>query len=316
MICMSRLILLVTMLLVTLSRADAANWVWHDDDLFLVGTIENDDSIELLFALASRTNLPRRLVLRSPGGSVSEALKIGRMIRKYRLVVGAPSHPFGDFICNLEDDVSGGNCTCASACALVWFGGVYRQGSVGVHRSFIVDENLSFTEYENGLEGSRMRISSFLSEMRIPKWVEDKMFETSSEDIAIISASSPTELFKPWQLHPISIDPTFQEYALRICGDESSSVYKNMGCYIQAIIQAQNERENVRWYDTTALYLDTFADLRAEPYMSYFDSELRDVTGSEAHGGDNWLDQLGRAHERTHEKHPNISPPDWWVAGH
>jgi hypothetical protein len=61
--------------------------------------------------------------LMSPGGNVDEALKIGRLLRKYEV----------------DTEAAYNRPPCASACALIWFGGITRSGKVGLHRPFFDD---------------------------------------------------------------------------------------------------------------------------------------------------------------------------------
>ena len=299
-------------------KARAAEFEWRDDYLYIVGPIVGGDSEQFLYSLAERTSEPRSIKLRSPGGLVSEALEIGRMIRRYRLVTSAPSLPLNNFYCpgnigKLHADQ--GNCICASSCAMIWLGGIMRFGSVGIHRSYLSGQVPSFEDYENDLQTSHDSIADYLTEMRVPNWVEDKIFETSSEELTIISASTPSGPFEPWKLQPIIIDAIFQEYALAMCGDENTPFYENMGCYIKAVQRAQAERSDVRWSDTAQTYLDAFPRLKELPYLEYFDAQVRVITSSDDFMKDSWLDQLGRAHQRTANKFLEIAEPTWWRKG-
>lgn len=296
------------------SRSQAAEFKWHEGDLYIVGTIESGDSEQFLYSLANGTTEPRSIKLRSPGGLASEALEIGRMIRRYRLVTSAPTKPLDRFYCPGElgqVHTKQGNCVCASACAMVWFGGIMRFGSVGVHRSYFSSPRGSFEKYEEDLQASYDGVINYLEEMRVPSWVEDKIFETSSEEIAIIYAAIPKAPFKPWEQQPIAIDAVFQEYALAMCGDETAPFYENMGCYVDAAAKAQHERSDARWYDTAQTYLAAFPKLNDEPYLTYFDAQVRDITSSADFMTDNWLDQLGRAHQRTASEFAEIEKPTW-----
>jgi hypothetical protein len=81
-----------------------------------------------------------------PGGDVDNALKIGHLFRRYLISASAPLlAPNGVFelpwlvagkvqyLCRAPD------CVCANARALFWFGGVNRQGRVGLHRPHTED---------------------------------------------------------------------------------------------------------------------------------------------------------------------------------
>jgi hypothetical protein len=84
--------------------------------------------------------LLRKFSLISPGGSVEEAIRIGRLFRKYAVAASAPIKlANGSFHLpgpHATTPLCYGNsgCMCASACALIWFGAVDRWGSVGLHR--------------------------------------------------------------------------------------------------------------------------------------------------------------------------------------
>jgi hypothetical protein len=84
--------------------------------------------------------LLRKFSLISPGGSVEEAIRIGRLFRKYAITATAPFRllngsfeAFGPHAATLLC-AEGSECVCASACALIWFGAVDRWGTVGLHR--------------------------------------------------------------------------------------------------------------------------------------------------------------------------------------
>ena len=91
-----------------------------------------------------RANHPFESTFRlvSPGGDVHEALKIGRLFRRYLIATVAPTDRYLEYanreprttygVPHLDswpgsgsgDLCRGENCICASACALIWFGGI------------------------------------------------------------------------------------------------------------------------------------------------------------------------------------------------
>ncbi len=87
------------------------------------GPIEKGDS-DKLEALVSKQKV-RRLLLRSPGGLVIEALQIARTVRKLKITT----------VVDFNND-------CASACALIWLAGSRLELSelarVGMHASYEV----------------------------------------------------------------------------------------------------------------------------------------------------------------------------------
>jgi len=84
------------------------------------------------------------LDLLSPGGKVDEAIKMGRVVRKYLISVRAPMYSGLDrkmFLGRICDGTP--DCVCASACALIWLGAVVRDGRVGLHRPRFTDPAFS-----------------------------------------------------------------------------------------------------------------------------------------------------------------------------
>ena len=121
--------------------------------------------------------------LASPGGNLSEALRMGALIRQLALEVRAPddrSRP----VVRLRDPE---NNTCASACFFLYVAGVRRQGSVlGIHKpSLPADEYFSL-----GLDGSvtaHRRIqeatADYLDQMGVPSRYAAMMMAESSTDM-------------------------------------------------------------------------------------------------------------------------------------
>jgi len=104
--------ILATLLIATTS-ASAATIKRVEDRLVLTGPIQAGDDVAFAAALDGDVKI---VVLGSTGGRVSEAMAIGRAIRKRRLDTAVPS-------------------SCKSACALIWAGGVKRtvEGRLAMH---------------------------------------------------------------------------------------------------------------------------------------------------------------------------------------
>lgn len=127
----------------------------------------------------------------SPGGDVDEALKIGRLFRKHLISTDAPWRlPDGSTrpgaCLHAGKEYYGQNCTCASACALIWFGGVVRSGTVGLHRPYINDPRFSGLPPADASREYRRMLDSvtvYLKEMEVPTSIIESMVNTSSGDI-------------------------------------------------------------------------------------------------------------------------------------
>jgi hypothetical protein len=98
------------------------------------GEIASGDSEKFVRLLESNHPFLESVHLWSSGGSVAEAIKIGRLVRKVMLTTGTPwvEENWGDY-CE-----PGPTCHCASACALIWAAGIVRSGNkLGLHRPSI-----------------------------------------------------------------------------------------------------------------------------------------------------------------------------------
>jgi hypothetical protein len=184
------------------------------------------------------------LILQSPGGDVIEAIKIGRLLRKYFISAEAP---FGqDDASNsklgLDDgsadsklirDIfesmtsltvigatsysnlcSGRECVCASSCALIFFGSPRRHGSVGLHRPVIDNpefKKLSPAEAERAYKPVLALISQYLEEMEVPREFIEAMIATSSSDIRWVRSKG------------IERSPSFAEWQDANCGSSDQA---------------------------------------------------------------------------------------------
>ncbi len=164
----------------------------------------------------------------SLGGDVETAMNIGRLLRKYLVtaeapmnlrgaipaVLFAPEHAKASLLANPVDSnwfCRGPDCVCASACALIWFGGVERFGDVGLHRPRTDDPRFrslgpgdAMAVYHHELED----IVSYLGEMEVPRPIIDKMVATGSSEIQWVDAEED-HLKRP---------PSFAEWEDASCG--------------------------------------------------------------------------------------------------
>lgn len=162
----------------------------------LSGSIVGGDYENVVRLFRESHPLLRRFSLISPGGNVEEAMRIGRLFRKYTIAAMAPLRlrPSGNFVLwspptgqPLHRLCAGGSeCTCASACALIWFGAVDRIGTVGLHRPHTDD--LAFramTPSEASVAYRRMldTVRTYLDEMEVPKQIIETMVATGSAEI-------------------------------------------------------------------------------------------------------------------------------------
>jgi hypothetical protein len=189
---------------------------------YLHGEIKSGDAKKVTEFYRQHHKVLRYVYLVSPGGNVRDGIEIGRLFRKYLIHVEAPvgqgSFGFGALIRPTGDTIDDlceaqhKKCVCASTCALVWFGGVEREGEIGLHRPRIEEAGFAALspdkaakEYQRVLD----TVVQYLSEMEVPRRFVEEIIETGSSDIRWVSDSSLD--------HP----PSFAEWRDANCGGES-----------------------------------------------------------------------------------------------
>lgn len=147
----------------------------------IVGEIISGDLTRLQIAIAEYKNkfgknLNPLVLLNSPGGNVSEALKMGRLLRTIMAVT-----------------IVDGDMQCNSSCVFLLSGGVQRivfsNGLIGLHRPRFEYEhfgNLQPDAAKNEYAALVQRCTDYMEEMGIPSGVFEKMLKTPSQDINFI----------------------------------------------------------------------------------------------------------------------------------
>jgi hypothetical protein len=197
---------------------------------FLRGTIVQGDDQKLLQFYRANHPVLSNFLLISPGGNVGAAINIGRLFRKYLIMAYAPvevspgvrERPWGDANGKIVDWCSGQSCVCASACALIWFGAVEREGEVGLHRPTTEDPTfraLPPAEASNIYRKILSSVTDYLDEMETPRPMIDAMVSTSSSEIRRVDADDGVR--RP---------PSIAEWEDTSCGsftsEERSAFYK------------------------------------------------------------------------------------------
>jgi hypothetical protein len=194
---------------------------------FLRGPILKGDYDKVATFLKAHHPFVSNFKLASPGGDVGEALKIGRLFRKYLIGTFAPNNEHIEGTGMVHDDVPflsvgstdlcrGQDCICASACALIWMGGVSRFGNVGLHRPRIVDpmyRGLMPAEASTAYNRLLGEVGAYLTEMEVPKPIIESMVATSSGDI----------LWVNWLHDGLEQPPSVAEWIDASCGSDVNS---------------------------------------------------------------------------------------------
>lgn len=129
-----------------------------------------------LVKLVLAHGIPSRFTIRSSGGSVVEAMKIGRLVRS-----------------SLADVLSVDECQ--SACSLILLAAVELSplgSEVGLHRPRFTPEEFKASSFENAEASHRDlhdMVKGYLIEMDAPQFLIEKTLKTPSNDMAYVSIS-------------------------------------------------------------------------------------------------------------------------------
>jgi hypothetical protein len=165
------------------------------------GTIEDGDCDKLLILV--RKSSPRVVYLASPGGSVREAMRMGRLVRALKLATIAPVKRTGELRAQQAADFGVKNpnedLMCASACFFVFVAGVLRNqdytfGSplLGIHRPYLSNNDLKGLSVDRTIETAtrtRAIVESYLREMGVRPIYADQMFSIPREQVYWIPAT-------------------------------------------------------------------------------------------------------------------------------
>ena len=201
---------------------------------FLDGQIEKGDYQRI--AAFIQVHQTATVYLASPGGDVDEALKIGRLFRAQLIET--------DVWFREKDNE---RAICASACALIWLGGITRNSVVGLHRPRITDPTFASLPPGKAAEvyGQVLdRINIYLHEMEVPASIIEQMTNTSSSTVSWIDADKEVSLQRP---------PSIAEWEDAACGPEidmldAAAFMKRARCV--SLLVAHHAHRPSHWDDT------------------------------------------------------------------
>ncbi len=205
------------------------------EEIYLSGRIQEGDNKTLLKLITTHAPFIRKINLNSPGGSVTEAMAMGRTIRKFLLHTNAPFvfgglHEYLSWPDNpsLRAACRDRKCSCDSACFFVWMGGVQRIGNhLGLHRPrFGRQHYLGMSPIQAQKKYAQLLglIRVYFREMEVPPRVLERMMEISSGDIVRISEGPDAIGFNiPLQGEP----PSIAEWIKSRCGEITMSEIRN-----------------------------------------------------------------------------------------
>jgi hypothetical protein len=167
-----------------------------DGKLIATGTIEPGTAKDFAAEIEKRGGYVKTVVLHSPGGSVTDALKIGRLIREKGFATQVDAGRY-----------------CASSCPLVFAGGVERRAGdkarIGVHQvSAYVRDGATPLRASDGMD-SAQRVSAecqrYLRDMGVDLQVwmhametpKEKLFYFKPEELLALKLATASDGVKP-----------------------------------------------------------------------------------------------------------------------
>jgi hypothetical protein len=186
--------------------------------------------------------------INSGGGSVREALKIGRFLRSHNALVGLRK---GD--------------QCLSSCVFILMAGVMRDahlgvGEVGVHRPFLFAADQDH-DFEQSYRETRSELEAYSDEMRVPRSLLDLMYSVPPGEVRILSRDE-IELFLPL------MDPVYEEQ--RVTASAQSYGISNFE-YRTREKKAEEEcrelMDNLKFYEWENCKKAALWDLTLEEYL-------------------------------------------------
>ena len=212
----------------SVGSALGADFVWTPKSgtsglgsLYLIGQITPGDYGRFVAAIKGRGAAPFVLYVRSQGGNVYEAMKVGRLVRQLSLTVDGPlSSPenINQASCLYDEKTLGRQvpCICASACTLIFFGGVFRVGlEIYVH-SIAYEKNmlgaLTSMEAAEKYRQAMTEVRAYLTEMDVPDKYYYMMTETGSSDLTRVPLPFGGSDIAGWT-------PAYREWLFAKCGN-------------------------------------------------------------------------------------------------
>jgi len=169
----------ISVLGVSQAHADLSYSAQRTDDglrfVVISGSFSYDDNLDE-FSQLVRSHDPSLVTFNSPGGNVSKAMELGRLIRSYRL--GTIQFRGSD---------------CSSACSLAFMGGIQRladAGSIGVHKASYSDSSrFSTEEAVSHVQAITAEVIMYMGEMGVDPALLQLSLQYDSDDIRYLSRS-------------------------------------------------------------------------------------------------------------------------------
>ena len=184
------------------------------------GKIVPGDAQRLLDFYGKYGDMISPVHLRSKGGDVAEAMRMGAIIRRLRLETEVPVWDTGRQPLDRIKVDHQENTICASACFLVYAGGASRFGNyLAMHRPFLPRKearNLSDEEYEAAQKEMVPKVKAYLADMDIDQYWIDRMLSANSQEYYMPTWDEADSKVH----HLMGMVPSLEEVILSKCNED------------------------------------------------------------------------------------------------
>lgn len=188
----SGILIILTFLLLTAKEVFSAEFSVYISQprtlklIVMEGEIMKGDYERFIKKIEQHNGKIGKVYIFSPGGNFSEAIEIGRAIRRLELTTVIPESEYGHPQCNpLANSPEHYNCICAGSCFFIFIGGVSRAGTYMEVYSPSFDKNefgrLSGEDARNKFIALQKAARQYMQEMAVPEYLQDKILCTQPE---------------------------------------------------------------------------------------------------------------------------------------
>jgi hypothetical protein len=240
----------------------------------LEGEIVPGDALKLVQFYNAYGDMMSPIYLRSKGGNVDEAMKMGAIIRRLRLETNVPvwdaaRQPIDGIRIDHQD-----NMICASACFLVYAGGAMRFGNyLALHRPFLPREEarkINDAEYEALQKQMLPKVKAYLADMEIDQYWIDRMFAASSQERYM-----PTWAEADSKVHHLmGIVPSLEEIMLSKCNQDPDVDRKLLALrHARSQLSADDQEKSRRLIEDSMVFSQCQETVLSDMRSAAFDRE-------------------------------------------
>lgn len=189
--------------------------------IMIEGEIKPGDYLKFVNTFLDNRGRNYGVILYSPGGDFTEALKIGRLIHALKLTTRAPDkirfEPY--------EIKNASNKLCASSCFFMFVAGAQRFGEiVGIHRPYLSKsayQQLSMDDAGKTHAVVRQMVETYLKELDVPLSYVDRIMAIDSGDVEWLTEEELKKNFNDYA-------PAYREWIEAKCSPNSNSDTQRM----------------------------------------------------------------------------------------